>query len=554
MLTALAILLSACGGAATPAAETTAAAAAATTTAAGTTAAEATTAEAAEAAETTTAAAAAATTTAASAEKAAPQEPSGELVEIEVFLDHTWYPTDKFEGIIPEAITAATGVVFVPTRAADEQQRGLMIAADDLPEMIFTSGDLNRLSNPALCHSYTDLIKDYTPDWQPAGDAIVNSSSYSQDGKYYFLFSHGFTAEEWANAKIGVPMVYSAYYRSDLAQQVGITEFKSMDDVDNYLAEIKNRFPEISPMVYGAWGFDYWQGMAGLNMGSDWQLQPDGTYIHKFMDPKFEAFVRKINEYYRNGYINTDTFALNNDERDAYLNTGKTAILSGGTQGFSYTYSQMLKQIEPDAEIMELGPVNDVTYYLGGLGWCGTFITNKCKNPEAAIKAMRFLLSPEGGRLSMWGREGIEYTLDEKGAPIFSEEWIDAQNDRVLFNSKYNTQFYFGASALIEGVGRIAHLVGTPYMDVYDNIRSRVSVEPWYTLAHPKDPDSDEYIIETKIRDLGVQQLVPLYMAPDENELTNMLKTFRDLAVAAGIDKLTAYMNESIPNAKTMYK
>lgn len=486
-------------------------------------------------------------TTAGTTAQSADKEP----VKIEVFLNHTWYPTDKYEGIIPEAITEATGVVFVPTRAADEQQLGLMIAADDLPEMIFTSEELSRLSDDAFSYSYTDLISKYSPDWKPATDAVVNASSYSQDGKYYFLFSHGSTAVEWANTKVGVPMVYSVYYRADLAKDLGI-ELTSMNEIDRYLAAIKEKYPDMSPMVYGAWRFDYWQGMTGLAMGTDWQLQSDGSYIHRFMDPRFDDFVRKINEYYRLGYINTDTFAMNNDERDSYINTGKTAMLSGGTQGFSYRYSQMCQQVDPKAEILELGPVNDVQYIQGGLGWCGTFITKNCKNPEAAIKAMEFLISPEGGRLSMWGREGIEYTLNSIGMPIFSEEWIEAQGDTTLFNTKYNTQFYFGATALIEGIGRIAHL-GPEYMDVYDEIRSRTHIEPWYTLARPKDPDSEEYIIETKLRDLGDQQLVPLFLAASENELDVLIEAFRDNAKAAGVDKLTDYMNKSIPEAKAKY-
>ena len=39
-----------------------------------------------------------------------------------VWLNHTWYPTDEFVGIIPEAITAATGTTLTPTRALDDGQ------------------------------------------------------------------------------------------------------------------------------------------------------------------------------------------------------------------------------------------------------------------------------------------------------------------------------------------------------------------------------------------------------------------------------------------------
>ena len=52
--------------------------------------------------------------------------------ELTVWLNHTWYPTDEFVGIIPDAIREKTGVTLDPTRAVDESQLGLMIASGDL--------------------------------------------------------------------------------------------------------------------------------------------------------------------------------------------------------------------------------------------------------------------------------------------------------------------------------------------------------------------------------------------------------------------------------------
>ena len=38
--------------------------------------------------------------------------------------------------------------------------------------------------------------------------------------------------------------------------------------------------------------------------------------------------------------------------------------------------------------------------------------------------------------------------------------------------------------------------------NVLAKIRARIVCEPWYGLAEPKDPDSDEYVIAKKLQDL----------------------------------------------------
>lgn len=491
----------------------------------------------------------------ATADVAVTEPPTNKPVEIEVFLNHTWYPTDKFEGVIPQAITEKTNVVFKPTRAADDKQLGLMIASDDLPEMIFTQTELSRLSDSKFSYSYNELITKYLPSWTPDSMSIVNSSSYALDGNYYFLFSHGFSAAEWASAKTGVPMTSSLQYRADIADKVGMTidKINTLDDIDTLFSKVKAQYPEMNVFSMDpTWTFSYWLVQMGVNAHTDWN-EVDGKYVHKIEYAKYEDYLHKINDYYRKGYINPDSFAYVSADAAAALTSGNTFAQCGGTQGFAFTYTNMAQKADPTAKILELKPVNDKAIYrMPGLGWCGTFITKKCKNPDAAINAMNYLLSPEGGRLSMWGREGVEYTLDNNGIPKFSQEWTDAQKDSTLFNSKYNTQFYFGATALIEGIGRTAHL-GAEYQDVYTAIRNKVVVEPWYTLAMPKDAESDEYIINTKLVDLIKNQETKIIQSKDAAEFTANLKELKDNAKQIGIDKLTTYMNQKIPEAKIKY-
>ena len=76
-----------------------------------------------------------------------------EVVELDIFVDQTWWPVDNFEGIFPEYITEQTGVKLNVTVAADSQQLGLMLSSGDLPDLIYTQ-DASRLSNAEYCYTY----------------------------------------------------------------------------------------------------------------------------------------------------------------------------------------------------------------------------------------------------------------------------------------------------------------------------------------------------------------------------------------------------------------
>ena len=129
-----------------------------------------------------------------------------DVVELDVFINESWWPVDTFTGIIPEAITEATGVKLNVTVCADDNQLGLMIASNDLPDLIFTQRELNRLSNEDMCYSYDELLEAYAPDYQFNDLQVAIGRSLGTDGKYYAVLNAFNTAEEWATAPIAPGM------------------------------------------------------------------------------------------------------------------------------------------------------------------------------------------------------------------------------------------------------------------------------------------------------------------------------------------------------------
>ncbi|MDR1570064.1 MAG: extracellular solute-binding protein [Oscillospiraceae bacterium] len=484
-------------------------------------------------------------------------EASSDPVVLDVFLNHTWYPTDKFEGIIPETITEKTGVKLNATRAVDANQLGLMMASGDLPDIIFTDQELSRLSNDSLCYSYTDLIAQYAPEWKPSEMAIANATASSQDGKYYFLYSHAYTAEEYANATSGFPMSSSLLYRGDIAEELGFPADKlnTMDDLDALYAKVHETYPDMEVLVYGpVLNFGYFDIQWALTGNTSWVEKDDGTYVHTVASENYYNARKKLNEYFRLGYINPDSFAYDESTADGLIYTGGSFSYENATQGYAATFTEMGKAYNPDLKILEMKPLGeDAAYRLVHLGWAATFISKACKNPEAAIKLMEYLFSPEGARLTMWGREGIEYTLSEDGAPIFSDEWVEATKDEALFASKYNTNFYFGTTGLTEAIGRTAHL-SAEYQDVYDLMRQKIVAAPWFGLAEPKDPNSDPFIQTEKLKELKENFDARLVMAESDAEFEKIYAELLDAARKIGLDSLTEYMNAEITRCKALYE
>ena len=476
-----------------------------------------------------------------------------------VWLNHTWYPTDEFVGIIPETITEKTGITLTPTRALDDGQLGAMIASGTLLDLTFTDKELSRLSSPDLCYSYNELIEKYCPDWQPDPVAIANASAYSTDGNYYFLFSHAFTTEQWQNATAGVPSMGSMVYREDIAKELGFepTEFTTIEELDALYAAVHEKYPDMEILSYGpVTGWQYFECMFDISPHTKWLENGDGTYVHVINSTNFEKEMRKLNEYYRLGYINPDCFAYDESTADGYMYAGKLFSYMNSTQGYARTFTTTGRQSSgnPDFTVLEMNPLgDDFTVRLANLGWCGTFISRDCPDPESAIKLMQYLFSDEGAMLTMCGREGIEYTLDENGVPQFSEEWIAATEDEEEFASKYNTNFYFGTTGLIEAISRTCTLP-QEYQDTYAKMRKRIICEPWYTLAEPKDPDSDEYIISAKLEDMLKSATAALILSESDEAFDANLSALRENAKKAGIDQLTEYMNIEIPAKLALYQ
>lgn len=480
-----------------------------------------------------------------------------EVVELDMFINMPWFFTDAFEGLIPEVITEKTGVKLNVTRAVDNRQLGLMIASGNLPDLVFTDSELERLSNPKYAYSYNELIEQYCPDWEVNELDKVNALAYSTDGNYYFIKNCFSSPDEWAESA-GIPQIPVMAVRTDILEALGNPDLNTLDDLVNVLGMVKEQYPDLVPLGFHMGNYLLTNIRIALGMGDkDFMELDDGTIITFVNHPAYKDFCKFVNNLYRNDLIMADNFAMDDAERKALMQNAQCFAWVGFTQGELYRYGQMSKTVDPNAEWAEWKVLTngDSTKlgrsYITSNGWAGTVITKDCKNPEAAIKLMQYLFSPEGGRLGQWGREGIDWVMGDDGFPVFSEEFLAAAADENVLYGKYNVGFYMGTSGADEATGRIGQ-IPADYRAVYESFKDIIYVCPWYGYAEPKG-DSLEKQILTKIRDLKESAEVTIFLSESDDEFEANYEQFVNDCKTIGVEQLEAYMNEQVPAARSLY-
>ena len=90
------------------------------------------------------------------------------------------------------------------------------------------------------------------------------------------------------------------------------------------------------------------------------------------------------------------------------------------------------KHYAPDGDVRYL-PEGDAGANMHGWGglWGGYSVSSGCKNPEAALKLLDYLVSEEGSMLRYYGIEGVHYTKTSDGIEITDENIAERKKEPV---------------------------------------------------------------------------------------------------------------------------
>lgn len=474
----------------------------------------------------------------------------GRIKELSLFIDASWYPVKEWKGPIAEKITEKTGVKLKVTVATDDKQLPLMISSGDLPDLVFTYSNIDRMSDSKLSYPWNELIEKYAPNFKIDDTRIAIHTM--DDGNFYTIRNSFATQEEMSRNKyaIGSDGNPGIAVREDLLKELGNPPLQSLDDFVKILGMVKEKYPDMVPLIMDKdWIEQYFLQQLGVEALLDGWYERDGKIDYAIRQPEMLEFFKFMNSLYRNGYILGENFAYTNDQiDDQYALSGKAFAhshtvsvgdmdnIKSKNNGNSYTFKMLPSALSEKTKIVSTG-----------LGFAGTFITKKNKDPEASIKLLQYLASDEGKKLTMFGVEGEHWTWNEEGYPELKYDPSDADfmnNNGIKWWYLYNDGVMEGLQGYVPGTQKTQALMERKEVTVYKPAIGLIQTQP----------DSSEKTIKTKIDEMVKNEKVKIYLAESEEEAVANYETMIKNAEKLGLQQLVDWANEIYQKKKDLFK
>jgi putative aldouronate transport system substrate-binding protein len=480
-----------------------------------------------------------------------PSEQTGdkaaEPVTLDLFVDQTWWPVKDWSGAIPEEISRITGVNLNITVATDEKQLPLMIASGDLPDLVVTSNQYKRMSDPALSYAWGDLIEEHAPDFEIDQARIaVNTAS---DGEFYTVRNYFSTEAEWkANKETAFLFGGGISVRADILEALGNPEIKSLNDLTNLFQSVQDKYPDMIPLVLNPphWHRNYFEQQFGVQTGFN-DVNGDLSYMLHL--PAYKEMYLYMHELYQRGFIKAENYAYKSEDQ------GKQLMYSG--KGFAFSWTTIGSDLltgaatEQGYKFVNL-PVkinDDYKNVNTAAGWQGVFITKNNKNPEASIKLMQFLQSEAGQKLALWGIEGEHWNMaEDANYPVFTYNQLD---DALRIEKGAYYWGLLGSSATTELTGNF--VPGQDSTETNKQLTGLTTFNPAIGLVAP-DADSEEQIILSNIENLVKNEEAKVLLAATTEEASKAYDNMVAQADKMGLKDLEVWANKKYDEVKKYFE
>lgn len=317
------------------------------------------------------------------------------------------------------------------------EQKDIMLGTETVVDLYWDGlPDLASMVNKSHCQPLDDLIAEYCPDMlkvfpesQLAGGVV--------DGVQY-----------------GIPSAYApsscmfqlVCVRQDILEAVGMTEIKTAEDLKQFAALAKDKFPELN-------------GPADIifkpltRYFADEQLTWcafDNTVVYGedsrkaycyFETDAFEKVARYNASMYEAG-LYQDELTTNYNERDSRMQQG-TYLWVEGSLGKENEIINAVRANAPEAELKTYLLKPEADHYVTACGGEVLCVPYSAANPEGAMKFLNWMYSSQENYLfCLYGKEGENYDLVDGRIQLkdpafegYFYEWMFRNANYTLFTT-----------------------------------------------------------------------------------------------------------------------
>ncbi len=390
-----------------------------------------------------------ATTEEAPAEEAATEEEAKTFSEDEI-KDFTMFITMPGSEInddneIAQMIAEKWGVRVKETWLTGQtaaEATGTLIASEEYPDFI-DSDEMGLLYDAGALVALDEYIDQY-PEFKEKWFTEAEWEKFRQpDGHIYWINPFG-------NSK-GEPTATTHndeafWIQVRVLEWAGYPEIQTMDDyfkvIEDYIAANPTMEDGTPNLAYTILCED-WRYFCLENAGQFLAGYPnDGSVLvdkatltigdYNTSEDTIKYF-KKLNEEYKKGFVDPESFTQTYDEYIAKLSTGRVLGMVDQWWDFAYTVNDVFTQQGLDAQGCNYVPLGLTTEAGQENRWhtyddtvnqaSGIAITTACEDPDAAFKfIVDCAMDQELHDLRFWGVEGVDYNVDENGLYYRTDE------------------------------------------------------------------------------------------------------------------------------------
>lgn len=454
---------------------------------------------------------------------------------------------------------------FDSPAADDNQKLNLLIATDDLPDLIWfpdhTVAALGTLMTEDYLYTLDELIEQFAPTFKEVSIYKNNHSFYEweQGGKLYYIPTNAYDRALLENKDTVILSGTGYYCREDIWKALGEPAMDTWENVEKVLYQVKEQYPEITnPLIlwdaYAHYNIDGGTNMIYRSLGGKYKyIENDGVITSQARDPIYIEALYYINKLIKDGIIGMADFADESYRALEAANMNGQIFMSAGPGWRIIGGQDAIKMVNPEWGYMGLdhmakesvGDFFNPHYNLDGLGGA-LVITKSTEHPDRAIQLYEFLSTDLTQASVIKGVKDLHW---EFTGP--TNRWIAAVGKAadLMFNQGYlEWQKYTG--------GNKYRWVGSIYYDsaaargdgLTDPIRKRIfeieaDVDDFsaFTNIDPL-PGMEEAVINTKVNDLWRSYLGKVVLeATSMEDAQAIWNEFLQKADQQGLPQLEAY-------------
>ena len=401
-------------------------------------------------------------------------------------------------GTIPAEAASTTVTVFIgePGEAPSKTNRMYKMIEEQLGikfEFTFLSGNLDETIGGFMSSGkYPDLIDGgYSTDLLIYAEALIDLLPYISEAETPNLYRHLYTGNRVAQlvddeGKLYIIPNFGITYNDPIQNENNGPAFfiqKKVIAWNNYVIpttldeyfDLLDRYIAANPTDgegNANRGFeilcDGWRNFALMNPVQHLMGRPnDGIVLvdvntdayttETFINQDYaKGYYKTLNHQYNMGIVAADTFDLDFDTYIESLTSGNVLGMFDQTWNFGLATMQLQNEGRYEDTYLAIPLVYDASYvggrtieehYMNGSGMNinrGFGISKSCRDPGKLVRMFDTLLSDEWQTKLWWGIEGVDYTIDEDGRMVMTDEqyrnltdpnWRKKNSADALFNA-----------------------------------------------------------------------------------------------------------------------